>query len=255
MAGMPAPTFLTAAWRHLAMVNWEIAPALLQARVPAGCELDFFEGRTYVSAVGFMFHDTRVLGVPVPFHRDFEELNLRFYVRRRGPEGWRRGVVFVREVVPRRAIATVARVVYHEPYVALPMRHALDLLPGAAALPGGTLAPEGRVAYGWQLDGRWGELTCLTSGPDEPLAPGSEAEFIAEHYWGYTPQPDGSTLEYQVEHPPWRARAVREARLDAPVAALWGPEFAGVVAGAPTSAFVAEGSAIAVRQGVRLPRA
>lgn len=254
MAAMTAPVFLTAAWRHLAMINWEIDPALLASRVPAGCELDFFAGRTYVSAVGFMFLGTKVLGVPIPFHRDFEELNLRFYVRRQGPEGWRRGVAFVKEVVPRVAIATVARVAYHEPYVALPMRHELSLAAEAGPLPGGVLAPEGRVAYGWKLDGRWCELACTTTGPDEPLAPGSEAEFIAEHYWGYTPQPDGSTLEYQVEHPPWRARAVREARLDAPVAALWGAEFAAVVAAEPTSAFVAEGSPIAVRQGVRLPR-
>ena len=252
---MAAPVFLTAAWRHLAMVNWEIDPALLASRVPAGCELDFFAGRTYVSAVGFLMLGTKVLGVPVPFHRDFEELNLRFYVRRKGPEGWRRGVAFVKEVVPKPAIALVARLAYHEPYVALPMRHALDLAPEAGALPGGVLAPEARVSYGWRLDGRWGTLACTTTGPDEPLAPGSEAEFIAEHYWGYTPQPDGSTLEYQVEHPPWRARAVREATLDAPVEALWGPEFAAVVAAEPTSAFVAEGSAIAVRRGVRLPRA
>ena len=250
---MTAPPFLTAAWRHLAMVNWEIDPERLRARVPAGTELDFFAGRTYVSAVGFMFHDTRVLGVPVPFHRDFEELNLRFYVRYPGPEGPRRGVAFVKEIVPRQAIATVARALYNEPYVALPMRHALSLT-GAAHpdAPGGVLAPDGRVSYGWRLGGQWCELAVETTGEDAPLVPGSEAELIAEHYWGYTGQRDGGTIEYQVEHPPWRARAVSRARLTAPVATLWGAEFADVLAGEPTSAFLAEGSRIAVRQGVRV---
>lgn len=249
----PAPVFLTAHWRHLAMLNWAIDPALLAPRVPSGCEIDTFEGRTYVSAVGFLMLGTRVLGLPIPFHRDFEELNLRYYVRRRGPEGWRRGVAFIKEIVPRAAIAAVARLAYHEPYVALPMRHALDLADGPAAITGGALAPDARVVYGWRLGDRWCELACETVGDDAPLVPGAEAEFIAEHYWGYTPQPDGSTLEYQVEHPPWRARAVREARLDAPVADLWGPEFVDVMAAPPTSAFVAEGSAVAVRRGVRIP--
>jgi uncharacterized protein YqjF (DUF2071 family) len=235
---MTAPVFLTARWRHLAMVNWAIDPALLAGRVPAGCELDFFDGRTYVSAVGFMMEDTRVLGVPVPFHRTFEEVNLRFYVRRLGPEGWRRGVSFVKEIVPKAAIAYTARLLYNEPYVALPMRHTID---------------DARVGFGWQLDARWCELEANPTGPNEPLAPGSEAEFIAEHYWGYTAQRDGSTIEYQVEHPPWRARVVASSRLDAPVAALWGPEFEAVLAAPPTSAFLAEGSAVKVRAGVRVP--
>lgn len=234
---MSAPIFLTADWRHLAMVNWAIDPALLAARVPAGCELDSWEGRTYVSAVGFMMQGTRVLGVPVPFHRDFEEVNLRFYVRHRGPEGWRRGVCFVKEIVPKAAIARTAQLLYNEPYVALPMRHAITAE---------------RVGYGWAFQGRWCELEATLGGPYEALAPGSEAEFIAEHYWGYTAQRDGGTVEYQVEHPPWRAAVAAASRLEAPVAALWGPDFAPVLAAAPTSAFVAEGSAVAVRRGVRL---
>ena len=101
--------FLTAQWRHLVLINYEIAPEIVRPYVPRGTEIDSFDGRTYASLVGFLFLDTRLRGVPIPFHRNFEEVNLRLYVRRKGAEGWRRGVVFVREIVPRLALAWVAR--------------------------------------------------------------------------------------------------------------------------------------------------
>ncbi|MDE0204502.1 MAG: DUF2071 domain-containing protein, partial [Candidatus Tectomicrobia bacterium] len=97
--------FLSANWRHLVMVNYEVDPNLLRSWLPAGVELDTWQGRTLASVVGFEFLATRVLGVQVPGHQDFHEVNLRFYVRRRVGGGWRRGVVFVKELVPRRAIA------------------------------------------------------------------------------------------------------------------------------------------------------
>ena len=115
--------FLTAEWRNLVMVNHVVEPSLLRRLVPAGTELDTWNGQTYVSLVGFLFANTRLLGVPVPWHRTFEEVNLRFYVRRAESSGIRRGVTFIRELVPRRAIAWTARLIYNEPYVALSMRH------------------------------------------------------------------------------------------------------------------------------------
>ncbi len=238
--------FLTAHWRYLAMLNYEIDPAVLLPLVPRGTELDAFEGRTLASVVGFLFLDTRVLGVPVPFHRDFEEVNLRFYVRRRGPEGWRRAVVFVRELVPRRAIAWLARALYNEPYRALPMRHRV-------ALPTALESAPGEVAYEWRHEGRWHRLEAETVGTPALPAAGSEAEFITEHYWGYTAQRDGGCKEYRVEHPQWPAWEVRRARLDCDIARLYGPPFAEALTAPPCSAFVAEGSAVAVYPGRRLP--
>ncbi len=235
--------FLKAEWRHLAMLNFEIDPRRLLSKVPRGTELDAWNGKILVSMVGFRFLDTRVLGLPVPFHRNFEEVNLRFYVRRRGPEGWRRGVVFIREIVPRWAIAAVARWLYNEPYLALPMRHSI-LERSAHGSP--------RVEYDWRHQGRWNRMQAQTTGALQAITPGSEEEFITEHYWGYTAQKDGGALEYQVEHPPWRVWQVQESSLDCNATALYGPEFAAVLAGKPSSTFVAEGSAVAVRQGVRI---
>ncbi len=240
-----ANLFLSAEWRYLAMLNYEIEPERLLPYLPAGTELDSWNGKTFVSMVGFLFLHTRVMGLPIPLHTDFEEVNLRFYVRRRGPEGWRRGVVFIKEIVPKPAIATVARVVYNENYVALPMRHILQQDLSAPPL-------RLSVEYAWRFDRRWHSLHVQTQGEPQPMTAGSEEEFIAEHYWGYAAQPDGSCVEYQVEHPPWRIWQVSACALECDAAALYGPEFAACLQAAPSSAFLAEGSAVEVRQGVKI---
>jgi hypothetical protein len=226
-------TFLTAEWRWLAMINYAIQPDVLRPLVPAGVELDSFEGVTYMSVVGFLFLNTRVLGLPLPFHRDFEEVNLRFYVRERAPEGWRRGVVFVKEIVPKRAIAAVARSVYGERYVRLPMRHRIE---------------QPVVRYEWRIGRRWNWLEVRAQGAPALPAPDSVEEFIAEHYWGYTARRDGRTSAYRVEHAPWRVWQVAECSLECDVKALYGPGFADVLARPPQSAFLAEGSPVQVHR-------
>jgi uncharacterized protein YqjF (DUF2071 family) len=239
----PEPVFLTAEWRYLAMLNFEVDPALLRPLVPADTVLDSWSGRTYVSLVGFLFLKTRVLGLPIPFHRNFEELNLRFYVRRDASDGPRRGVVFVKEIVPRFAIATVARVVYNENYVSMRMGSHVDAAPEAS---------RGSAEYRWRHARRWNRVRVETEGPARPLEPGSEAEFITEHYWGYARQRDGGTKEYRVEHPPWRVWTASAWDLDCDAAALYGDGFAEPLARPPVSAFLAVGSPVVVRRGVRI---
>src|SRR5881275_899261 len=149
--------FLTAEWKHLAMLNFEIEPSVPRPHVPSGTELDSWNGKTFVSVVGFMFLKTRVLGLPIPFHQNFEEVNLRFYVRRSSSEGWRRGVVFIKEIVPRATIAWVARRVYNENYVALPMRH--DIQP-----PEAQAEISGLARYEWLYRDRWNRIVVEFSG-------------------------------------------------------------------------------------------
>ena len=192
------------------MLNYEVSPDLLEPLVPAGVELDRWSGTLYVSVVGFVFRDTRVLGVPVPWHRTFEEVNLRFYVRRDVGGDSRRGVVFIREIVPRSAIAVVARLLYNEPYRALPMSRRL-------------LRSSSDVAdfeYAWRVAGEWSSIHARTAGSPRPLAVGSEEEFITEHYWGYSSLRGGGCVEYQVEHPRWRVWSLLRPVLDCDVAAL-----------------------------------
>lgn len=244
-----ARPFLTAEWRYLAMLNFEVPRVLLEPHVPAGTVLDDWEGRTYLSLVGFLFRDTRLKGVPVPGHRHFEELNLRFYVRRKVAGEVRRGVTFLKELVPRRVVALVARLTYNEPYEARPMRHRL-----------GPLQPEGSlpavVEYGWHEGrDRWGRLVVAPAGPPESLVRGSEAEFITAHYWGYTRQRDGGTIEYRVEHPPWQVAPVHTALVEGNLTALYGPDLAEVLQRRPTSAFLAAGSRVTVFTPSRIPPA
>lgn len=236
----PKP-FLTAHWRQLAMINYEVPPDILAPLVPRGVTLDTFEGRTLVSMVGFLFENTRVLGVPPPFHQNFEEVNLRFYVRHAAANEIRRGVVFVKELVPKFMIAWVARNVYNENYEALPMRHSVD--------------PGQRARYEWELAGRWNSLEVTTAGDPYLSTPGSEEEFITEHYWGYTAQRDGSTIQYQVEHPKWKVWRAAHARFDCDVAAVYGSQFAPYLNKEPSSAFLAEGSDVVVYEGTTLPAA
>jgi uncharacterized protein YqjF (DUF2071 family) len=237
---MPESRFLTAEWRHLAMLNYEIAPEVVARCVPAGCELDAWGGRTFVSVVGFRFLSTRVLGIPIPFHRNFDEVNLRFYVRRKVDGSWRRGVVFVKEIVPRFAIAWVARRVYGERYVSLPMRHAQD---------GPDRSGARTFAYEWRRAGSWEGLRVSVSGEPALAAEDSEEAFITEHYWGYTSEWSGATIEYQVEHPRWRVWRAVSATLRCDAASLYGAEFVDALAGPATTAFVADGSGVVVRKG------
>ncbi len=242
---METKEFLSAEWRFLAMINYEIDPAILRPYVPTGTELDYWQGKTFVSEVGFLFLNTRLLGAPIPFHRNFEEINLRFYVRRKAEDGWRRGVVFVKEIVPRWAIATVARIVYNENYVARRMWHGTDL-------KGISFTKSGLVEYGWMESSGRNFLRVKTVGQPYSLEAGSEEEFIAEHYWGYAAQRDGGTVEYKVEHPPWRVWQVSDAEFECDIEKVYGEQFAEFLYAKPSSAFVADGSTVIVRKGVRL---
>ncbi|MBL8206047.1 MAG: DUF2071 domain-containing protein [Blastocatellia bacterium] len=229
--------FLTARWEKLVMLNYEIDPLLLHPHIPVGTELDCWQGKALVSMVGFLFLETKVLGIPIPFHRNFEEVNLRFYVRRRGPEDWQRGVVFLKEIVPRSAIATVARVCYNENYEAMKMRHRIN-------------AQE--INYEWRWQHNWNSLRAQITGEPQPWQAGSEEEFITEHYWGYAKQRDGGTVEYKVEHPPWRVWRAQTADFDCDIKGIYGAPFVEALQAQPRSAFVAVGSPVSVYQGVRL---
>ncbi|HEV2578433.1 MAG TPA: DUF2071 domain-containing protein [Acidobacteriaceae bacterium] len=244
---MPS-TFLTAEWRKLIMVQYEVAPALLEPYMPRGVELDFYQpdpgaaSRCYVSLIGFLFDKVRVKGLPIPLHTRFEEINLRFYVRRKESDGGvKRGVVFIREFVPRRAIAWVARKFYEEPYLAIPTRSELSSSDKILT-----------AKYEWKLGGRWHMLSAAADLPAQPIEAGSEEEFITEHYWGYTRRSDGSTSAYQVEHPRWQTYRVQSYEVAVDFNLLYGPQFAFLTDQGVSSVLLAEGSAVAVRSGSRL---
>jgi uncharacterized protein YqjF (DUF2071 family) len=216
------------------MLNFVVDPKIVAPLVPPETELDFENGETFLSVVGFLFLDTRLLGLPISLHRGFEEVNLRFYVRKKSADTWRRGVVFVRELVPRRAIALVARAFYGEKYLALPMKHEIE-----------HVDPKLKVEYSWRRGCKWESLKMSASGEPQAIAAGSHAEFITEHYWGYTRVRAGCS-EYQVEHPRWKIWNANDFEFRGDTAALYGPQFVETLSAPPRSAFIAEGSPITI---------
>lgn len=231
--------FLTAEWRNLVIFNYAVDPALLAPFVPAGTELDFLEGRTYVSLIGFEFNRTRVMGFSVPFHRSFEEVNLRFYVRRSS----RRGVVFIRELVPRTAIAVVARVAFGENYSRTAMSHSVSVQPNCGAV---------HAEFSWGNSEHRCAMQIETEGVPTVPSDGSLGQFITEHYWGYATQRNGGSLEYEVQHPRWPVLKTKRAQFLGNAAHFYGPEFAGILLQSPDSAFFTEGSTVTVFRGRRI---
>lgn len=233
-----SPVFLTATWRDLAILNFEADPRLLKPLVPVGTELDAYGGRTVVSIVGFLFLDTRVAGIPVPGHRNFEEVNLRFYVRREVDGERRRGVVFVRELVPRRAVAWTARALYGERYDVAVMRHEREDVDGTRS-----------VSYEWRRGNARGRISVKAAGESVAIRDGSEEEFIADHAWGYVGREGRTTLEYRVEHPKWRLWHPASVKFECDAATFYGPAWASMLSRPPISSFLADGSEIVVRRG------
>lgn len=227
--------FLTATWRHLVLMNWRVDENLLVSHLPSGVELDRWDGDCWASLVGFQFLHMSVKGMPAFGYRDFPEINLRFYVKRQVNGETRRGVVFIREITPHHMVGWVARALYNEPYITMPMRQSVD---------------ESGALYQLQIEGHWQGLGVRTAGAWRDQ---DEAElFITEHYWGYNTQRNGDTMEYQVEHPTWRARSVEPECLDLDIEKLYGEKWAQALDTKPDSMVFAEGSGVTVQHGVRI---
>ncbi len=239
MEAKPQSRFLTAEWKSLVMLNYAVDPSLLKPFVPAGTELDSFDGSTYVSMVGFLFNRTRIYGLPIPFHQSFEEVNLRFYVRRSS----KRGAVFIRELVPRYAVAAIARFAFNENYSCVPMSHRLRSDDKSGVV---------EAEYAWGSAPDHCSMRIETEDPSFLPAEGSLSQFITEHYWGYAAQPDGGCLEYEVQHPRWLIRNARRAEFSGNLVGLYGADMAQVLRRDPDSAFLAEGSPVTVFKGTRI---
>ncbi len=250
-------TFLTAEWRKLIMAQYEVDLPVLTARLPPGLELDLYEGRCFVSLVGFLFDRVRILGAPVPGHTRFEEINLRYYVKRQMPDGsWRRGVVFVQELVPKPAIAWTARALYGEAYVTSRTGHWWSTEgPGARAVRHHEAPLE--VRYDWrgprgQANGYRGTVQHVAVQADsrrQAMEAGSLDEFITEHYWGYTSTRGGGTAQYAVEHPRWEVYPVERYSIGCDFGAQYGEAFRPLTGREPDHVLLAEGAPVQIRWG------
>ena len=221
------------------MINYEVDPEILLPHLPPSTELDTFNNKTLVSVVGFMFNDAKVFGLRWPFHTNFEEVNLRFYVKHFDGMMWKRGVVFFSEIVPRPIIATKANLLYREHYSAKPMMHAVSVRKDEIIL-----------TYKWKHQKKWNSIDVTAEASLSDIKPGSEEEFILEHYWGYNKYNRDTTIEYGVAHAMWQVHKVRDWKLDCDVVSAYGKAFVPYLSAAPASVFLAKGSEVVIRKPV-----
>ncbi len=223
--------FLTARWEHLIVASYAVPEPLLRPLLPPGMDLDFQDGKCFASLVGFQFLDTRVLGVSWPAHRDFAEWNLRFYVRR-GPV---RGVVFVREFVPKPIVAVVARLIYNEPYRVARITGAIKSEP-----------PTVTVSYTLRRGSRSHSLWVAADPESRPIQPGSREDFFLNQSWGFGTSRRGRRLQYEVVHPPWEIFPIRESVIDVSWGEMYGPEWSVMEGVQPVCVALAKGSPVSV---------
>lgn len=250
---------LTANWTELLLLNFVVPAALVARLAPAGTEPDVFDGQAYASIVGFRFHKVRLFGVAVPGHSKFTEINLRYYVRRVVDGELRRGVVFVKEIAPRRAVAAIANWLYNENYCTRPMRTNVRMATNMLG-EGDTIDYSwwtGRRLGRWQrstpvCETGWNKLAARVAGPLRSPAAGSFEEFIVENYWGYVRGRDGRTREYRVVHEPWKVARADNVVWNCDLVASYDAPWTDYLATAPVSALVADGSAVQLFRGRRI---
>lgn len=228
-------SFLKAEWRNLAIINYEVDPSILKNHLPVGTELDLWQGKCFLSIVGFKFVNTKMMGIKFPFHVNFEEVNLRFYVKRFDGDQWKRGVVFIKEIVPKIMITLVANTVYNENYRTLKMDH--EWIETNEDLS---------VSYKWKVNQKWSTIKVVADKNTSTIEKDSETEFITEHYWGYAKRRSNSTNEYEVTHPRWNKHEVKDYLVEVDFEATYGKEFAFLKNQNPSSVMLAAGSEITV---------
>jgi len=227
---MSQQKLLIAEWRKLILANYEIDPGILKKYLPAGTELDSWENKYYVSLVGFMVLKTKLHGLRIPFHSDFPEVNLRFYVRYRSGNDWRRGVVFINEFVPKHAITFVANKLYKERFVTYRLKHKCEI------------DKKLMIGYYWKKDQQWNKMEVTADPGLRELKRESKEEFITDRYWGYSSNNKNKTEEFRVEHPRWDIYPIEQYSIDSNFKTIYGNDFASLNDTKPASVFLAEGS-------------
>lgn len=223
-------TFLTANWENLILVNYEIAPDILQPYTPNETQIDLFKNKCYVSLVGFMFKNTKVLGVKLPFHINFEEVNLRFYVKHKE----KRGVVFIKEIVPKPLITCVANTIYKEHYETAKMQHKSQVNKVIK-----------HTEYSWTKKNSLQSLGVNSNLKPIKIEPNSIEYFITEHYFGYTKH-NNKTFEYEVKHPTWLHYPIIDYNINIDFEMNYGQGFKFLNNSLPSSVILAQGSKISV---------
>lgn len=226
---------LRAEWNNIIMANYAVPKELLLPYVPYKTELDFFESETYVTLAGFMFLNTQMLGFDIPFHSNFEEVTLRFYVKSTRGLAAKRGVVFIKEIVPKYAITLLANTVFGQNYMTLKMKSFHQ-----------DMGDHMETAYEWKHLDKWNKLTAKAGKRSTPIRQNRFNEFIADHYYGFRKNGETKTYQYEVEHELWETFNVIDYSVNCDFGSLFGNEFSILNKEKPKSVFMLKGSEIRI---------
>lgn len=222
--------FLTAEWRNLILVSYQVPDNALQKYLPDNLHLDKLNGSAFVSLVAFDFINTKVKGMKMFFHLNFPEINLRFYVN----DGRRRGVMFIREFVPKPVVVLGANLFFNENYSAAKMKSEIIL--------GSTLKAKHEITYKGNYNSIEVETVNKSFMPDE----NSTEHFFKEHEWGFVKSRSGQTNAYKVEHPFWQVYPIKKFNINVDFGKLYGQQFSFLNKQEPFNVTFAEGSVIKV---------
>lgn len=226
-------SILTCEWRKLAFANYIVPPELVEKHLPPYTKLDYYNGNCFVSLVGFQFKNVELTGIKVPFHTNFEEINLRFYVKRFDGLNWRKGTVFLSEIVGKTALSILANSIFHENYKTLPTRQEIEEKNTSL-----------EVGYFWEFHNEWQHFKVKSDAIPSPISKDSETEFIIHRLWGYGKHTENETNEYSISHPTWQTYKVEEYSIKVDFAKVYGPEFSMLTSAVPHSVILAEGSTV-----------
>lgn len=224
---------LSCAWTNLILINYRVDPDVLSPFVPNKTYLDLYKGECLISLAGFVFSGAKTMGIPWPFHQLFEEVNLRFYVVHPHAQGPRRGVVFLKELVPNSGITFLANTLAREKYSKLPMKHLIAHGKDSIA-----------ASYSFKVKGRWNTLSATAGLLKEDIPLDSLEFFIGEHYFGYNTWYGNKTMELQLFRPPWKYQHLHTYDVDCNFAGLFPSRFLPFLSEEPHSAQFFSGSPV-----------
>ena len=217
----PRAWSLTMRWEELLFLHWPMAAAVLRPHLPAGLELETFDGSAWLGVVPFRMARTRLRWLPpVPTTHTFPEINLRTYVR----AGGRSGVWFFSLDAASRLAVESARLGFGLPYFAARMACRRD----------GECVHYHSERTDWRgpaasFRGDWRPV-----GSFAPAVRGTLLHFLVERYCMFVSR-RGRLMCGEVAHAPWQLAAA-EVRLEAnDMTRLLGCE----LLGPPVSALVA----------------
>ncbi|MEO5905745.1 MAG: DUF2071 domain-containing protein, partial [Saprospiraceae bacterium] len=217
--------------------NYAVDPVLLKNYLPTGTHLELWNNQCYLSLVGFMFLETKFLGVKFPLHTNFPEVNLRFYVNRNTLQERKRGVVFIKEVVPLPVVTFIANTFYKEHYHTMPMRHSWKIAKEKIS-----------VEYAWKKN-EWYSMKIVSNPASHPIVENSIYSFFTDNPWGFNRLSESRTLAYEVEHPVWKFYDTLDYSINVDFEKVYGPAFSFLNHQEPDSVFLIEGSEVTLEKG------